>query len=308
MKKPFAVMSTFAMATMIAGSALLGSAHAASPSTPVSQSVQQAASLKVAEAFYDGNHISIKLQRSGESSEGRLVGGSYDAKKGTYVSDKNSITRIVMFINGKAIHEYGNEKMPSKPSLSWMADGKDAAIIRMTDASLLGGNLPAFTDKLQLRADIYLEGQKQPQKVNIPLQRSTAKAVVVKPDLTKTFGNVKLTASQAVHTATSSRLQLVLPNYSADLEKHRELLFDFVDDQGNTLERLTARGTDELNANEQFYYDFVIEAPSKDATGIVVKPFVPVLKKDDSGQFELDENGNLIKHYVKQLEMTIPLK
>jgi len=314
MKKVYKVMSSVALAGMILSGVAWGTAQAATQPSAKAQSAvsghatQEGVTLSVAKALYDGNHVRIELKRSGKGFDGKLVGGEIDEKTGDYLLGKGSISNIKMAINGKSINEYGGGDHAKRPTLVWGPKGNDTAIIYLTDASQLGGNLEAFPDKFQLTAEIDLEGHKKPFKLKIPVQKTAEKPVVVKPNVTKASGNVTLKLNKATLTSTSSRLQLIMEGYKQHPEANQDILFDFVDDQGHIIERISGSGTDENNTKGDMYYDFVLEAVGKSAKSITVKPFKPVTIDDGSGRFEVDANGEIVKQYIKELEMTVSVK
>lgn len=314
MNKVYKVMSTVALAGMILGGAAWSTAQAATQPAKVQaimptvySATQGGITLDVARAQYDGNLVSIELKRSGSGMDGKLVGGKSDKKTGDDVTDRGAIQKIDISINGQSIYEYGGGDLAKRPSLQWEPKGSDAAVIYLTDASWLGGNLEAFPDKFQLTAEVYLEGQNKPYTLSIPIQNTAEKPVVLEPGTTKQSGSVKLTLNKAAFTSESSRVQLIMEGYKEHSEENRDILFEFVDDQGNILERLSGRGTDENNGEGDMYYDFVLDAVAKDVKSITVKPFTPEMKKDGSGQFKIGADGEIVKHAVKGLEMTVEL-
>lgn len=323
MKTMYKVMSSVALASMILGGAAWGTAQAASQtatkaqvstssstqnvSKTIASVTQGGITLGVTEALYDGNYVSIALQRSGKELTGSITGGKWDEKINEYVQDKGAINKMEVFIDGKSIYEYGGGELAKRPSLGTKPGATaDSAFMIISDASQLGSNLEAFPDKFKVTAKISLEGVDKPYTLEIPIQKSTDTPFVVKPNLTKKSGNLSMTLKQVHATSTSSRLQLVLKGQ----EKNSTILHDFVDDKGNKLDLISGKGTDENNTNGDYYYDFILDALDKDTKSITIKSFTPEFKEPNAthGEFKLDSNGEIVKDYIQELEMTVPVK
>ncbi|KOP68568.1 hypothetical protein AMS62_27530 [Bacillus sp. FJAT-18019] len=320
MKTIYKVMSSVALTGMILGGVVWGTAQAASitatkpqasksllqDESKVASDTQQGITLGVSKALYDGNHVKVELQRSGKGLSGSLTGGHWDEQMGEYIHDKGSIRQMDVFIDGKSIHEFAGGDLSKRPSVSTSPGSEpNHAIMILSDASLLGGNLEAFPDKFKLTAKIYLEGVQKPFTLELPIQKMVNKPVVLQPNIIKKMDDLRLTLKQVHSTAHSTRIQFVLKG-----GHDSTILYDFFDDQGNELERISGRGTDENNKNGDFYYDFILETPDASAKSIIMKPFTPEFKDPNaaSGEFKLDKNGEIVKNHLKDLELNIPIK
>lgn len=300
MKKMYKVLSSTALAAALLSSTIMGSVgtaaakNAAAGTAAQSSGVTQSGiTLSISKAFYDGNYISLTVKRSGKGLSGGMTGGA-----------KGTINSMDILIDGKSISSYG--KTPAqRPSLGWKAEGTDTAVITLADASWLGGSNKAFPDKFKLTAKISLEGVSKPYTFNIPLQKS-AKANLLKPNVTKKSGNLSMTVKQVRVTDTSTRLQWVLKGKDKDLQNG--LMYDFVDDKGSEIDFIKGSGTDENNKNGDYYYDFILEGLDSGVKSVTIKPFTAELKDDESGQFKTDAKGEIVKNYNKELEITVPVK
>lgn len=320
MKTIYKVMSSVALTSMLLGGVVWGTAQAASKTSTKFQAsksmvqdeskvvsdTQQGITLGVSKSLYDGNHVKVDLKRSGKGLSGSLTGGHWDEQMGEYIHDKGSIRQMDVFIDGKSIHEFAGGDLSKRPSVS-TSPGTDAnhAVIILSDASLLGGNLEAFPDKFKLTAKIELEGVQKPFTLEIPIQKVMSKPVVLQPNITKKMDDLRMTLKKVHSTSHSTRIQFVLRG-----GHDSTILYDFFDDQGNELERISGRGTDENNKNGDYYYDFILEAPEANAKSIIMKPFTPEFKDPNaaSGEFKLDKNGEIVKNHLKDLEVSIPIK
>ncbi|WP_339272516.1 DUF5643 domain-containing protein [Paenibacillus sp. FSL W8-0426] len=324
MNKIYKVMTTAALTT---GLLLSGAAWGMKPATveaeakiPAVQSnatqagktaeiTQNGITLGVNEAFYDGNYIKISLQRSGNNLVGGITDSKFDEKTQDLIHEKGAIKNIQIFIDGKDMYKIGGGSLGKRPSLGWRPGSTpDAAIIELNDPSWLGGQEFAFPDKFKLTAKVTLEGVEQPYTFDLPMQKTADKSIVLKPNVTKKSGKVTLNLSKMNLTSTSSRVQLIEKGYESG--KPSDLMYEFVDDQGNELDFLSGFGTDENNKDGDMYHDYVLSPLGKDAKSITLRVFKPEFKEPGatSGAYKLDENGNIVKHYIKELEMTVNVK
>lgn len=265
--------------------------------------------LGVNEALYDGNHIQLTLERSGKGLVGGITDSTFDEKIQDVILEKGAIQKIDVFINGKSIFKFGGGELSKRPSLSWEPGSTpDTVQIKLTDPSWLGGQEFAFPDKFKLTAEVTLEGVEQPYMFDLSMQKNADKSIVLKPNVTKKSGKVTLNLSKMNLTSTSSRVQLI--EKGDESGKPSDLMYEFVDDQGNELDFLSGFGTDENNKDGDMYHDYVLSPLGKDAKSITLRVFKPEFKEPGatSGEYELDENGNIVKHYIKELEMKVNVK
>lgn len=325
MNKIYKVMTTAALTT---GLLLSGATWGMKPATveaeakiPAVQSnatqkaaksagiTQEGITLEMNEALYDGNHIRLTLERSGKGLVGGITDSTFDEKIQDVILEKGAIKNIDVFINDKSIFEYGGGELGKRPSLSWEPGSTpDTFHIKLTDPSWLGGQEFAFPDKFKLTAEVTLEGVEKPYMFDLSMQKNADKSIVLKPNVTKKSGKVTLNLSKMNLTSTSSRVQLIEKGYESG--KPSDLMYEFVDDQGNKLDFLSGFGTDENNKDGDMYHDYVLSPLGKDAKSITLRVFKPEFKEPGatSGAYKLDENGNIVKHYIKELEMTVNVK
>lgn len=321
MNKMYKVLTTTALTT---GLLLSGAAWGLKPATveaeakiPAVQSnatqketkaagiTQEGITLGVNEALYDGNHIQLTLERSGKGLVGGITDSTFDEKIQDVILEKGAIKKIDVFINGKSIFKFGGGELSKRPSLSWEPGSTpDTVQIKLTDPSWLGGQEFAFPDKFKLTAEVTLEGVEQPYTFDLSMQKTADKPIVLKPNVTKKSGKVALNLSKMNLTSTSSRVQLIEKGYESG--KPSDLMYEFWDDQGNELDMLSGRGSDENNKAGDMYHDFVLSPLGKNAKSIIIKAFKPEYAED--GTYKLDADGNIVKSYVKELEMTVKVK
>ncbi|RRJ64999.1 hypothetical protein EHV15_20315 [Paenibacillus oralis] len=328
MKKAYKVMSSAALVGALLLGTAWGAAEAAGPTAAAALAAkssgtlsaakaktpsvtQQGITLEVSQAIYDGNYVGITLKRSGEGLTGE-INGKYDEKIQDIIYEKGAIKDLKLFIDGKSAYEYGGGKsMSQRPSIvRGPGATPDTMKISMVDPSWLGGNLKAFPNKFKLTAKVTLEGVDKPYTLTMTLQKTKGKAL--KPNLTKKRGDYSVTLSKLNVTSTSTRVQLI--EKGLDKNKSSHIMYEAVDDQGNEMAMISGHGSDENNKNGDTYNDFVFSASGKDAKSITIKAFEPGFVPDDPndpsspGIFKTDSNGELIKNYIKELEMTVKVK
>ena len=148
----------------------------------------------------------------------------------------------------------------------------------------------------------------EPYIIELPMQKAVGKPVVVKKTLTKQADNITLELGKMNLTSSSTRIQLI--EKGNDSEQPSGIMYEFVDDSGRRLDYLTAFGTDQNNPSKAMYYDVVLSPIHSNAKSITIKPFYPEMEVPGAanGAFKRDTNGEIVKNYIEELEMKIPLK
>ncbi|MGG0821896.1 DUF5643 domain-containing protein [Paenibacillus turicensis] len=319
--KMIKVMATTAIAGMLLGGAVFEptTMYAASKkqaTTVTKANVQNQAqkvsmtqngiTLTATKSIFDGNHVQFEVKRSGGGLSSGITEGVWDNEQEEYILSKGAIKNIQIFIDGKSINDFGG--LGQRPSLSWTKGADlDTAQITLVDPSWLGDQLYAFPNKFKLTAKITLEGTQQPFTLELPMQL-TNKANTLQPKITKSYDGLSVTVNKVNANTSSTRLQLI--EKGVEKNKSSNLMYEFVDDKGVVLDRISGFGTNSHNKAGDWYHNYVVEGVNKDVKSITIKPFKGELVNPEqtSGQFKVDENGNLIKHYIKELEMTVKLK
>lgn len=269
---------------------------------------QSGITLEVAKAQFDGNFIDISLNRSGKELKSSFVHrGTKD--EGSAQIEHGSIESIDGFINGKSILELGGGGLGQRPGLKWgPGAAPESARILLTDASWLGGKGYTFPGKFQLKLKVKLTGVDKPYIVELPMQRTADKPVLLTDSLTKQAGNLTLELGKISLTSTSTRIQLI--GKGGTTEELFGMMYEVVDDSGRQLDWLTAFGTDVNNKEKALYQDIVLPPIHGDAKSITIKPFYPEMEVpgEASGAYKLDADGEIVKNYIEELEMKVPLK
>ncbi|WP_339323289.1 DUF5643 domain-containing protein [Paenibacillus sp. FSL W8-0194] len=313
MKSIYKVMSAAVLASCVLGGAAWGTAYAAQAQATKSASgtvTQQDISLRVSKATYDGNVVQLEVERNGKGLVGGMTDWKWDDQKQESVQEKGAITSLELFINGISANAYGGSKLWERPNVTWQAgSGPDKALITMADATYLGdiASLKALPDNFKLTAKITLKGVNKPYTLNVPVQKNAGTVQKLNPNITKKSGKTSITFKKANVTSHSARLQLIVTGVDANTT----MLYDFYDDQGRKIEQLSGgRGTDENGAKGVMYHDFFLDMQGKNIKSITIKPAKPVFEEPGatSGAFKVDDQGEVVMEYLKDLEMTAKIK
>ncbi|SEL52348.1 hypothetical protein SAMN04488688_104304 [Paenibacillus sp. cl141a] len=284
-----------------------GKAATASKAKTV-QVTQSGITLEVAKAQFDGNFIDISLNRSGKELKSSFVHkGTKD--EGSAQIEHGSLESIDGFIDGKSIIELGGGGLGQRPGLKWgSGETPESARVLLKDASWLGGKGYTFPEKFQLKLKVKLTGVDKPYIVELPMQKTADKPVVLTDSLTKQAGNLTLKLGKISLTSTSTRVQLIAKGDTT--ERLFGMQYEVVDDSGRQLDYLTAFGTDDNNKEKALYNDIVLTPIHSDAKFITIKPFYPEMEAPGAanGAFKLDADGKIVKNYIEELEMKVPLK
>ncbi|MGO4533194.1 DUF5643 domain-containing protein [Paenibacillus sp. 2TAF8] len=268
---------------------------------------QSGITLEVKKAVFDGNLIDISIDRTSRGLENSFVYNG--AGEGSNPMDEGSLESIDVYINGKSIMELGGKTLGQMPNLGWgPGDHSESVRVKITDASWLGDKGYVFPDKFQLKLKAKLAGVDKPYIVELPMQKAAAKPVVLKKNLIKQSGSITLEFGKISLTSASSRIQLI--GKGDTTERLSRIQYEVVDDSGRSLDYLIGFGTDQNNKAKALYNDIVLTPIHGDAKSITIKPFYPEMEVPDaaSGAFMLDANGEIVKNYIKDLEMEVPLK
>ncbi|GIO84197.1 hypothetical protein J25TS5_11290 [Paenibacillus faecis] len=326
MKKGYKLMTTAALAGMLlggagwvtaatdvhasaAGKASAAYSAAAQKAGKATELTQNGITLGVSEAFYDGNYIKISLKRSGKNLVGGITDSKYDEKTQDSLREKGAIKDVQILIDGKDLLKLGGDRMSKRPAMfTGKGETPDQAVIQVSDPSWLGGQQYTFPNKFKLTAKITLEGVDKPYTFDLSMQKSAAKPIALKPNVSKKLGGRTVVLNQINATSTSTRIQLIEKGFEKG--KPSEFMYEFVDDQGNRLGEISRFGTDENNKAGDMYYNCLLGPLGKNVKSITLKAYKPEYMEPGatSGLFKLDENGEIVKQEVKELEMMVKVK
>lgn len=313
----------------LAGDLGLRTADVKGLATEVHQSdTHDGITLSIPEVINDGARFAIAVYRDAPDLTSYLNGVKVN-EDGTATSEsesaKGTIQQVELFFNGKPLNVTTDSLARRiNPEIAPGAD-KNSAILMFSDLSNNGLGDSALPNKFDVTIKLILSGVKEPFNMKFPVQKNTKDNIVLSAGMTKEFDHLRITLEKAELTPITTRLAITVDGTSENIpKKYRAdkglvtktdlqtkfpgLAYDLFDDQGNTVGIVSGFGHDEIREGYA-YYDLTYEPFKEIPKSITIKPYMHVLKDQSkpSGEFLYDSNGEPVKAYIKELEMTIPV-
>lgn len=262
--------------------------------------------LSIPAVAFDESRLSFALERSGTGYSAPL-NGSIDSGTAGPAQEKASISDIDLLINGQSM--FSKEQWGKGPYImSKPTQDPDKIIFTLVDGANQGDTQLALPDMMNLTALITLKGIDAPFRLTVPIQKNGEKPHVIEPKLVKQARGIQLSLEKVEFTTLSTRLHLMTKGISTNAN---QLQYDIIDDQGNELSLLVGnarrRGN---NGDDDLYTDYLVDPLNPEVRSFTIKPYFPVFadEKAQTGLFKLDANGNVVKTYVKELEMKVQVR
>lgn len=262
--------------------------------------------LHVPQVIYDGIRLSVAVQREANNYSGgifdvEVVGKGFDTK---HIYQKGAINNFKMLIDGKPTFQ------SAKLSLFGMrTNDPDMAIFQVTEDT--GTQKRQLPNQFTLTLILGVEGAKTPFTFEFPVQKQTEQ-LTYPLSVTKQTADYKLEIATIQFTpmTTKVKLNILLENViEKDRLKENNLLYELWDDKGARLQHFSGgvgRMGDQGMITQELLFDRFEEIPQE----IILKPFLPELadSSKESGQFKVEADGEIVKHYLKELEIRIPVQ
>ena len=263
--------------------------------------------LQVPQVIYDGVRLSVAVQRESNNYSGgifdvEVVGKDEDSK---VVYSKGAINSFNMLIDGKPTYKYEQHlSLMGKPT-----SHPDLALLQLTDYN--GAQKRQLPDQFTLTVILGVEGAQTPFTFELPVQKRTEK-LTYPLALMKQNEDYKLSISEIEFTpiTTKIKLNILLENViEEDRLKENDLLYEIWDEKGSKLQPISG-GIGMMGEQGIITTELLFDRFEEIPTGIIVKPFLPELvdSSKESGKFKEDADGEIVKHYVKELEIRIPIQ
>ncbi|MEK3661770.1 MULTISPECIES: DUF4179 domain-containing protein [Paenibacillus] len=254
--------------------------------------------LKVANLLYDGTRLSFVLEREGVDLPN--TGSPYLFEKDVEEKDqlKGYIKMPTILANGQAI-EYGGGSFGDSPRQ------KNAYVVEVTK----GLNLP---DQFELTIQANVTQVKEAFEFKIPVNVEN-KSIVVKPEASKSDGQFSYTVKQLDISPVSTRFVLdskgqvpQSPGQTGDYSASM-VYYELVDDQGNVV---NPSRFEYFNSEPKTEYqiDQLFSPFAGTPKTITIKPFTLTVNNKDWSVVGQGKNSVGEKTYLKDLELTIPVK
>ncbi|KKO52984.1 DUF4179 domain-containing protein [Paenibacillus sp. DMB20] len=265
--------------------------------------------LRIPEVVYDGTRLSLAVKREGEG----LIGGISDyevVQEGdstNHIYPRGAITEVEMFIDGTSIYDYNGGKRPGL--IGNPTSDPNVVLYQLTGYSHLGEGAPMLPDQFLLTAKITLEGIEEPYIIDVPVRKSSNQ-IVVKSGETREWGGLKLTLEQLKFTPITTDLIIHAEQIGNPEDgNHKDLLYEVRDDRGRILGLVTGMGIYKDDSQREQRTELIFERFEETTSSITLKPFLPVFQDPSAngGLYAVDGNGDIVKKYLKDLEITIPV-
>ncbi|MFB5675051.1 DUF4179 domain-containing protein [Paenibacillus terreus] len=277
---------------------------------PNASVTHEGVTLSIPQVVYDGIRLSMAVKREGEG----LVGGIMDhktvreGKTSRDIYPRGAIIDMETFINGTSTRDFST----AAQRMNWTGkptSDPNAMLFEWSDFSHLEQRKAVLTDQFQLKVKITLEGIAEPFIMEIPVHKNTEQIVVPTKE-TRQWGSLKLTLKQLKFTPITTAFQMDIEQTDpSEIVNDENVLFEIWDDQGRKLGLVGGLGIYTDNSQKyqrgELLFDRFEDAPKS----ITLKAFQPEFKVPGakSGAYKLDSNGEIVKTYLKDLEITIPV-
>ncbi|MGW8821859.1 DUF4179 domain-containing protein [Paenibacillus lautus] len=281
---------------------------AAEPNASVTH---QGVTLRIPQVVYDGTRLSLAVKREGEGFTGGIsdVEVIQEDMDTTLRFQRGAITDVEMLIDGTSIHDPG---LSDKPGLIGKpTSDPNVVLYELIGFSYSENHNQSLPDQFQLTAKITLEGIDAPYIFNVPV-RKNADQITVSSGETREWNGFQITLEQLKFTPITTDLILNLERTDKSGELglgEHNLLFEVWDDRGRELGRISGKGVYRDDRQQQQRLELMFDRFEDAPESITIKPFLPVFQDPvaNSGLYKVDSIGEIVKTYLKELEITIPV-
>lgn len=267
--------------------------------------------LRIPQVVYDGIRLTLAVKREGEGLTGGIMDSEFVGKgrERDAIYPRGAVRDWEMLIDGKPTYNSKSYKFSSKGSPT--AD-LNAALYELSAISETGDSSQLLPDRFVLTAKFWLEGVEEPFVFELPVRKNTDRLVETFGE-TREWNGITFTLEQIQYTPITTKVVFdINVDDKASRPLRNNLLFDLCDDQGRNLELVGGIGiyfdNGQMHMRNEMLFDRLQEVPDT----ITLKPFQPEYadpstKPGESGAYKVDSNGKTVKHYVKELEITVPV-
>lgn len=266
--------------------------------------------LELDSVVYDGTRLSVVLEREGAELDNVALPSKYRdsaAQPKGYIVDLAN-EGIVMLADGRPIPMNSGH-------FGDVPYGQD----KRFKAELKQLHLP---DQFELTLQAKVTGVEETFEFKVPVQTND-QTIVLKPNVTQTDGEFSYAVKELHVSPLTNRLvidsQGAVPQTEDQSGPYHasKVYYELVDDQGNEVKQIVTGFFNERPGTED-HTDELYAPFANTPKSITVKPYTYTVKTDDRSVvgMKLDEKGNLVpgkenggtRTYLKDLEVTIPVK
>lgn len=264
--------------------------------------------LSIPEVSFDGIRLSMAVKREGEGFDRGILDKDFvnDGEFTDAIYPRGAINSVSILINGKPLYDSQGRRLGviGKPT-----SDPNVVLYELLHYSYLSNEGITMPDQFQFTAEIALEGIAEPFIMEIPVRKNN-EHIVIPSGETREWGSFRLTLEQVKFTPITTAIRMNAEQTDPSLNLNSDtILYEVWDDQGRVLGLVGGMGIFEDNSlklqRDELLFDRFVETPEH----ITLKAFLPEFKDPSakSGPYKIDKNGNIVKTYLKDLEITIPV-
>ncbi|MFC3747313.1 DUF5643 domain-containing protein [Paenibacillus sp. GCM10012306] len=285
-------------------------------SRPNSSDTHDGITLSAEEAVFDGNRLAFAVKGEGEAAGVKLtpLAVGPDGKitrmeigpDGKLVLNKGTIISGEVLINGAPLEDYSDGRLQSMPVLTWQAGKEEnTAIFRLVDSSNLGLSAKPFPDQFVLTVTIGLQDIDEPYILQIPARKVTTNTIST-PDISAHAEGWTMLLQKLEYSPLTTRLSLMFePGPDGDPSALDGVSFEVKDDQGEVLNFISQKNLPSTNGS--FHVDLLTEPFDKHPNRLTIRAYLNEFEdpKSKTGAFKIDSSGNIVKHYIDGLKISV---
>ncbi|MGC5772610.1 DUF4179 domain-containing protein [Paenibacillus pabuli] len=275
---------------------------------------KEGVTLSIKEVMYDGTRLAFAVERQGIEDD-KMISfyppeGATD-ENGDLIRTTPLEQQIKGYLSIPDIEIKGHNKFLGSftDAVGKTSDGQVIQNMAMYEVTkgLTERNLPESFD---MTVKLNVSGIQERFEFVVPVKNLAKGSVVLHPNQTQSYGDFSYTVSQVDLTSVTTRLVLdsegkvpETPEQTGDLSATK-MYYDIVDQDGNQVQQ-NMIGYFNNSPGTKYHEDETYQSFVKTPKSITIKPYTLTVKKDWS--VISDSEGQSIKTYHKDLEMTIPI-
>ncbi|WP_211749272.1 DUF4179 domain-containing protein [Paenibacillus sp. Marseille-Q4541] len=261
---------------------------------PAVSATQDDTTLTIPEIIYDGTRVSFSLEQTNPSLT--------DIKEMRELQD--DIQHMDVQINGKDVDQYA-PRYSNIPIITKPGVDDDSVIVELMTMQNRGGK--PFPSSFEMTVTIQMAQFKEPFLFTVPVSVSTGeKAALLTNEQSKAYKIFTITLEKLELTpiTTSLIVRQSFPGGTSYDFLTTGLDYEVWDEKGNELSQINGSGG-QLSDEGDFIYDLRFEPFPSKPEKIIIKPYLPQYSKVEKGAYLYDQDGEIVKEMIPELEFEI---
>lgn len=270
---------------------------------------QEGITLHISQVVYDGNSVYVPIQREGEEFKGDILSHEIigEGSNMTIRRERGSVEFWEMYINGVS----AKDGYPLEQQLGLYGiptANPNAMIFELNGYSPMGTSVFDSLDEFTLRTEVKLKGIEELYVFEFPVYKNTDK-LSVPLNIVKKAEGLTLTVEAIEFTPITSKLIYTIEADNQSNDTVSLPMVELFEQDGTVLGELRSNGgigpQQEGILRKEMGFDRMSQIGDYLTLQVSVPQFEDETKK--TGLFKLDADGNIVKSYIKELELKIPL-